>query len=105
MKFSGRTKLVGDEKTKFLWTSIGQKVTSLQHCNSKEKHQTENEQQLLKEMIEKFYENEEISVYIQKAYTFGIPVKQHGEHDVFKKQVDFKQDRYLQYKKKSSENH
>ena len=55
-------------------------------------------------MIEKFYENEEISDYIQKAYTFGIPVKQHGENDVFKKQVDFKQDRYLQYKKKSSEN-
>ena len=36
-------------------------------------------------MIEKFYENEETSDYVHKAYTFGIPVKQHGEHEIFKK--------------------
>ena len=52
-------------------------------------------------MIERFYENEEISDYVQKAYTYGIPVIKHGENEVFKKQVDCIHDRYLEYKKKN----
>ena len=52
-------------------------------------------------MIERFYENEEISDYVLKAYTFGIPVQKHGEHFQFKRQVDSSHDRYLEYKQKN----
>ena len=54
-------------------------------------------------MIERFYEAEETSDYVQKAYTYGIPVMKHGENDIFKKQVDCIHDRYLEFKKKNEQ--
>ena len=41
--------------------------------------------QALPEILAKYYENEEASTYILKAYTYGVPIKQHGTDQQFRR--------------------